>query len=88
VFPPDDLLRSVARSVTRVDTTAPSIDEVDLVIALDGLARGIVEHNRRLFAGESVDWDALVDRLTRVERACRRLRPPGPSGDEHQESAH
>lgn len=77
---PDDLLLSVAQSRARQESTAPSTDVVELVIALDALGRAIVEHNRRLLVGEPVDWDALTDQLGDVERACRRLLSPEPTG--------
>jgi hypothetical protein len=35
---PADLLRSVARSVPRMDSTAPLVGQVDVVVALDTLS--------------------------------------------------
>lgn len=34
--------------------------------------------NRRLFAGEPVDWDALIRQFDAAERACRLLGRSGP----------
>lgn len=67
-----DLMRVVARSVSRVDSTAPPVEQVDLVIELDSLSREIIEHNRRVMAGERTDWSRLADHLAKLTRACRR----------------
>jgi len=82
MFPPDDLLRSVARAGAPTSSTAPSIDELDTVIALDALARRIVEHNRRLLAGEPVDWDVLACQFDKAQGACRRLDSSAPISDD------
>lgn len=66
------LLRAVARSVTPVDSTAPPVEQVDLVAELDTLSRDIIEHNRRVMAGARTDWSHLADQLAKVARACRR----------------
>lgn len=79
MLPPDNLLLAVARSADRIDSTAPSINEIDAATTLDVLARAIVEHNRRLFSGEPVDWAALAALLGDTEQVCRRLRPSHPS---------
>ena len=76
MLPPDNLLLGVACSVERTDSTAPSVDDVDAVTALDALARVIIDHNRRVLSGEPVDWAVLTDLIGNAERACRRLRPP------------
>ncbi|MPZ79622.1 MAG: hypothetical protein GEV28_04155 [Actinophytocola sp.] len=72
MFPPDDLLRSVAHYVERVDSTAPTPEQVDLVVELGALARAIVEHYRRVMAREPEDWSALADALGGAVKACRR----------------
>lgn len=80
MLPPNNLLLGVACSVERTDSTAPSVNDVDAVAALDALARVIIDHNRRLLSGEPVDWAALMDLIGRTERVCRRLRSPDLRG--------
>jgi hypothetical protein len=80
-----ELLRTVARSVPRVDSTAPPVEEVDLVVALEKLSREITEHNRHVMAGEPANWSRLADHLAKTTRACRQrvapeLRDIGDSG--------
>jgi hypothetical protein len=79
VLLPDNLLLGVACSVERIDSTAPSLNEVDAVAVLDALARRIIDHNRRLLTGEEVDWAALANLLGDAERTCQWLlsRPHG-----------
>jgi hypothetical protein len=55
-----------------MDITAPPSDLVDLVAALDALAREIIEHNRRVMSGEPVDWSRLADQLSMLTQPCRK----------------
>lgn len=83
---PEHMMRAVARSVPRQVSTAPPVERVDLVVELDALSRKIIEHNRRVMAGESADWSHLSDQLANLARSCRRqvtmpdLRDIGDSG--------
>jgi hypothetical protein len=67
-----NLLRDVARSVPRMDSAAPSSEHVDLVAVLNTLSYEIVEYNRRIMAGEQINWSRLADQLGEAARACRR----------------
>jgi hypothetical protein len=67
-----DLMRTVARSRPQMNNTAPSTEQVDLVVDLGKLARAIVEHNRQVMAGEPADWSDLANLLDTAANACRR----------------
>ena len=69
---PEHVLRAVARSVPRQVSTAPPIERVNLVAQLDALSRKIIEHNRRVMAGEPADWSQLADHLADLTHSCRR----------------
>jgi hypothetical protein len=83
---PEHMMRAVARSVPRQVSTAPPVERVDLVVELAALSREIIEHNRRVMAGESADWSRLADQLANLTQSCRRqvtvpdLRDIGESG--------
>jgi hypothetical protein len=82
----DHTLRAVARAAPRQVITAPPIERVDVVAELDALSRKIVEHNRRVMAGEPADWSQLADQLADLTQSCRRqvtmpdIRDIGDSG--------
>lgn len=67
-----DLMRSVARSLPRMNTTAPPMEQVDVVAGLGELARAVVEHNRQVMAGEPANWGGLADVLDTAADTCRR----------------
>jgi hypothetical protein len=69
-----NLMRAVARSRPRTNSTAPPPEQVELVADLVSLSREIVEHNRQVMAGEpTADWAAVADQLDSAARACRSL---------------
>lgn len=70
---PDNLLLGVACSAEWIDSTAPSLNDVDAVAVLDALARRIIDHNWRLLTGEDVDWAALTNLLGEAEQICQWL---------------
>jgi xanthosine utilization system XapX-like protein len=55
----------------RQQSTAPSPKVVDLVGEIGALVRHLVEHSRRVMAGEPHDWASLDDALTEVAKECR-----------------
>jgi hypothetical protein len=67
-----DLLRTVARSVPRVDSTTLPVEQANFVVELDALSRAVVERDCQVMAGECLDWSRVADRLAVLTRECRR----------------
>jgi hypothetical protein len=61
----------VAQRAERVETTAATPEQVDLVIELEALGRMVAEHSRRVLMGEPVEWVDIAERLAAAARACR-----------------
>jgi aminoglycoside phosphotransferase (APT) family kinase protein len=65
-----DLMRAIARLMPSGESTAPLLEEVELVGALVMLSREITEHTRQVMAGEQVDWSHLATGLSKAARVC------------------
>jgi hypothetical protein len=66
----------VLRMTTRAASTELPAEHADLVVQLDALSRAIIERDRRVMAGERVDWSRVADRLAALTRECRRRDVP------------